>query len=236
MSKGGQIHEGAVSTKLGMKGLPALAEVLMLKRDLDLLAYTDSRLHVHNISTAESVALIEAAKAKGLKVTASVSVMNLVFDHTVLETFNANFKLLPPLRQRSDSAALLAGLQDGTIDLVNSNHVPLEIEAKKLEFAYADFGAIGLGTTFALLNTHFGKELGLEKIVEILATAPKSILNLPNSGIEQGTTADLTIFDPKQTWTYQTNDIRSKSKNTPLLGMEFRGKVRGVINGTHSNL
>lgn len=236
LGKGGQLHEGAVSTKLGMKGIPALAEVLMLKRDLDLLAYTNSRLHVHNISTAESVQLIKTAKAQGLKVTASVSIMNLIFDHHVLEDFNAYFKVLPPLREKSDLQALWKGLKEGTIDIINSNHVPLEIEAKKLEFAYADFGAIGLATTYSLLNTHFGDKLSEEEIVQLLAQAPRKILGLPIPTIEEGKVANLTIFDTQKTWTLDRKDLKSKAKNTPLLGHQFTGKVIGVINGKFSNL
>ncbi len=236
LGKGGQLHEGEISTKLGMKGIPSLSEVLMLKRDLDLLEYTDSKLHVHNVSTAESVKLIKAAKAKGLKVSASVSIMNLIFDHTDLETFNANFKILPPLREKSTTKALWKGVQDGTIDLINSNHVPLEIEAKKLEFAYADFGTIGLETVYALLNTHFGDKLSVDQLIQLLAIAPRKILGLDIPKIEAESVANLTIFEPNKTWTLSTKNIRSKSKNTPLLGKEFKGKIRGVINGVYHNL
>jgi len=159
LSKGGQLHEGEISTKLGMKGIPALAEILMLKRDLDLLAYTNSRLHIHNISAADSIKLIKAAKNKGLKVTASVSIMHLIYNHTAVENFDPNYKLTPPLREKVDTKALLKGIKDGVIDVINSNHTPLETEAKKLEFSYADAGIIGLETTYPLLNTHLGKQL-----------------------------------------------------------------------------
>lgn len=236
LGKGGQLHEGEISTKLGMKGIPALSEVLMLKRDLDLLEYTESRLHVHNISTAESVKLVKSAKAKGLKVTASVSIMNLIFDHTALETFDANFKVLPPLREKSTTKALWKGVLDGTIDLINSNHVPLEIEAKKLEFAYADFGTIGLEMVYALLNTHFGDKFTEEKLVQCLAIAPRQILGLPIPTFEEGATANLTLYDAEKEWILETKNIHSKSKNTPLLGQTFKGKVIGVINGAFDNL
>jgi len=236
LGKDGQLHEGEISTKLGMKGIPALSEVLMLKRDLDLLEYTDSRLHVHNVSTKESVKLIKAAKAKGLRVTASVSIMNLIFDHTDLETFNSNFKVLPPLREKSTTKALWKGVENGTIDLINSNHVPLEIEAKKLEFAYADFGAIGLEMVYPLLNTHFEDKFSAEQLVQCLAITPRKILGLPTPSISEESIANLTIFDSKKEWTLDTKNIRSKSKNTPLLGQTFKGKVIGVINGAFNNL
>lgn len=236
LSKGGQLHEGEISTKLGMKGIPALAEILMLKRDLDLLEYTNSRLHVHNISTSNSVSLIKSAKARGLSVTASVSIMHLIFDDTAVESFDPNYKLTPPLRERSDVKALIKGIKGGVIDVINSNHTPLEIEAKKLEFSYADPGIIGLETTYPLLNTHFGKQLGTETIVQLLAIKTRKVLNLPIPKIAVGEKANLTIFDPSKTWTFSKSSIQSKSKNTPFIGQQFTGKVLGVINGQFTNL
>lgn len=235
LSKGGQLHEGAISTKLGMKGIPALAEILMLKRDLDLLKYTNSRLHVHNISTAESVKLIKTAKSQGLRVTASVSIMHLIFNHTAVENFDPNYKLSPPLREKTDAKALLKGIKDGVIDVINSNHTPLEVEAKKLEYSYADEGIIGLETIFPLLNTHFGKQLNIEAIVHLLAIQPRKVLNLPISKITVGSKANLTVFQPAEAWTLSQKDIRSKSKNTPFIGQQFIGKVLGIINGNYSS-
>ncbi len=231
LAQNGQLHEGKVSTSLGMKGIPALAEVLMLKRDLDLLAYADSRLHVHNISTAESVKLIKTVKAKGLQVTASVAIMNLIYDQESLSGFDPNYKVLPPLRDSSDVKALVKGLQDGTIDVINSNHIPLEEEAKKVEFLHADFGTISLETTFALLTTHLKNKIGLEKIIEILAHNPRKILGLPSPRIEENAIANLSIFQPDKKWVFTTANIYSKSKNTPLVGQELEGKVLGIING-----
>ena len=235
LSKGGQLHEGEISTKLGMKGIPALAEILMLKRDLDLLKYTNSRLHIHNISTAASVKLIKSAKTQGLRVTASVSIMHLIFNHTAVENFDPNYKLSPPLREKTDARALLKGIKDGVIDVINSNHTPLEVEAKKLEYSYADEGIIGLETVFPLLNTHFGKQLDIETIVHLLATQPRKVLNLPLPKIAVGSKANLTLFQPTETWTFSQKDIRSKSKNTPFIGQQFTGKVLGVINGVFSS-
>jgi len=194
LSKGGQLNEGIISTSLGMKGLPNLAEELMLKRDLELVAYTNSKLHVHNISTAGAVQLIREAKKQGLAVTASVPVANLIFDEKAVETFNTNFKVLPPLRQTTDIKALLKGLKDGTIDCITSNHTPLEEEAKKLEFLYADFGMIGLETTYALLQSELSKQMGVADIVEKLAYQPRKILNLPVPAIKEGEKANVTLF------------------------------------------
>jgi len=231
LAEGGQIHEGSVSTSLGMKGLSTMAEEMMLKRDLDLLAYTESRLHVHNISSVGAVALIKAAKKKGLNVTASVAAVNLVYDHHVLESFNTNFKVKPPLRTQKDVKALIKGLKEGTIDSISTNHVPLEDEAKKLEFLYASFGMIGLETTFALLNTFLAKQLPLELIIERLVYHSRNIVRLPVPKIEEGAVANLTLFLPNLKWTVTKKDIFSKSKNTPFIGQQMKGKVLGVVNG-----
>ncbi|MFK7983560.1 MAG: dihydroorotase family protein [Saprospiraceae bacterium] len=235
LSKGGQIHEGEISTILGMKGIPALAEILMLKRDLDLLAYTNSRLHVHNVSTAEAIKLIKAAKNKGLKITASVSVMHLIYNHSAVENFDPNYKLNPPLREKTDTKALIKGIKEGIIDVINSNHTPLEIEAKKLEFSYADAGIIGLETLYPLLNTHLGKQLNTSSIVNLLAIQPRTVLNLPIPKIAIGEKANLTLFQAGKEWTFTQKDIQSKSKNTPFIEQQFKGKVLGTINGKLSN-
>lgn len=230
LAKGGQINEGIVSTSLGMKGLPAIAEELMLKRDLELLAYTNSKLHVHNVSTEGAVRLIREAKKQDLKVTASVAAINLLFDHHKVETFNTNFKVLPPLRQQVDIKALWKGVKDGTIDCITSNHTPLEEEAKKLEFLYADFGIIGLETTYSLLNTYLEKQLSLAALIEGLAQHPRTILGLPIPTINEGQIANLTIFSSKQEWHLEKENIYSKSKNTPFLGTPLKGKVIGIVN------
>jgi dihydroorotase len=230
----GQMHEGLVSTSLGLKGIPALAEELMVQRDINLLEYADSRLHIANISTAEAVRLIRRAKEKGLKVTASVPVMNLAFDDSVLHDFDPNYKVLPPLRSPEHIAALKEGLRDGVIDLISSNHVPLEEDTKKLEFPFAEFGAIGLQTAFALANRSLEDILKLEALVEKLAILPRRIFGLEIPVIEKGRPANLTLFDPTAKWTFQRTDILSKSENTPLIGMELKGKVLGIVNhGRH---
>lgn len=231
IAHGGQIHEGLVSTSLGMRGLPAISEEMALQRDLYLTEYANSRLHVANISTAKSVALIRAAKAKGLSVTASVAALNLIYDHQNLSSFNVNFKVKPPLRETSDINALWEGLADGTIDIISSNHVPVEEEHKKLEFSYADFGAIGLESTFALVNTKLENRLSLEQFIQKISINPRKLLNLPIPSISEGASAQLTLFNPFTNWTFENKHIRSKSKNSPLVGRAFKGKVVGIING-----
>lgn len=226
----GQMHEGVVSTSLGMKGIPNLAEDLMVQRDIYLAQYADSRLHLANLSSQFAVELVRQAKAKGLKVTSSVAALNLAYDDRALVEFDSNFKVLPPLRSSEDIEALKQGLKDGTIDLIGSNHVPLEEEAKKLEFPYADFGAIGLETSYALINTHLEGVLSQTELVEKLAINPRRIFNLEEVIVREGAKANLSIFNPQESWTVQAKDIFSKSRNCPLFGQTLKGKVIGVIN------
>lgn len=232
----GQMHEGIVSTSLGMKGIPSLAEELMVERDLYLLAYADSNLHLPNISTAGAVQQIREAKARGLRVTASVAAMNLVFDDEALNDFDSDFKVLPPVRHASDREALIAGLLDGTIDFITSNHVPVDEEGKKREFPYADFGAIGLETAFAASWDVLKNKASVEKMVAWLAVHPRMRFSVPMPQIEAGQTANLTIFDPDLDWTFTANDIRSKSKNSPFVGRKLTGRVLAIINNHQSEI
>lgn len=230
IASGGQMHEGLVSTSLGLKGLPALAEELMVQRDLSLLEYSGGRLHIHLISSAKSVELIRTAKKAGHRVTCSVATVNLCFNDDRLSGFDSNWKLMPPLRGKNDTKALLKGLSDGTIDFICSNHVPWDEESKNLEFPYADFGMIGLETSFSLCRTFLDKNLTTGDLVEKMSTGPRRVLGLPMPAIKQGAVADLTVFDPDLSWTYEARDIRSRSKNTPFAGQTFKGKAIGVVN------
>ena len=226
----GHMHEGLVSTHLGLPGIPSMAEELMLQRDLQLAEYAEARLHFHNISTAKSVDLVRQAKKKGAKITASVAALNLCFDETALQSFDTLFKVMPPLREKSDIEALLKGVADGTIDFITSNHTPVDTEGKDLEFPYADFGAVGLETTFALLNTYCHKKLSINDLIHILTIKPRQVLGLEQPQIAEKSVANLTLFDATTEWTLTEKDIRSKSKNNPLLGQKLRGKIWGVVN------
>jgi len=227
----GQLHEGMISTSLGMKGIPAISEELMVQRDLYLAEYTNSRLHLLNISSARSVDLIKQAQSKGQAVTASVPALNLVFADEMLTSFDVNYKVLPPLRSQADIKALRKALKNGTIDIITSNHIPLDKESKELEFPYSDFGVIGLETTFALLNTHLVDAVySLDDLINTLAYKPREILRKEIPQIAEGAKANLTVFDPNAVWTFTDSDIKSKSKNTPFIGAEFKGKVLGVLN------
>ena len=231
MSPEGQMHEGSISTILGMRGIPDLAEELMVERDIRLTEYTGSRLHLSNISTAGSVRRIREAKAQGIRVTASVAALNLLYDHHKLENFDSNYKLLPPLRSPEDRESLKAGLLDGTIDFVSSNHVPWDEESKKVEFPYAAFGAIGLETTFSVVRTAFGQTVDVGDLIRWLAIRPREVLSLPRLEIKEGHAARLTVFSPDEPVVYGEKEMHSKSRNTPLLGAALTGRVHACING-----
>ena len=236
ISDKGQLHEGRISTSLGMKGIPRLSEEIQLQRDIYLVEDVDSKLHVSNISTANSAQLIQAAKKQGLKVTASVPLLNLIFTDEVLTDFNTQFKIFPPLRENSDVEALRRGLANGTIDVISSNHRPIEEEGKNLEFLFASFGAIGLQTTYPLYNTYLTKVIDEEKFVDKVAVQPRQIFNLPIPRIKEDAIANLTIFHPKEEWTFLEKDILSKSKNSPIIGTTLKGKILGVVNNGKVNV
>lgn len=229
VSADGQMNEGEQSTRLGLKGMPALAEELMVVRNIFLAEYTDAPLHISNLSTKKSVELVRQAKSKGLKISASVNAYNLVLTDQELAGFDSNFKLDPPLRTKSDVDALRKGLADGTIDAITSDHRPQDIESKELEFDLAGFGMIGLETTFALLNSERGK-MTLEQILSGLSTGPRKVLRLKEPVIKEGEMANVTLFDPTTSWTFNLKKSNSKSANSPFDGKKFSGKVIGVIN------
>jgi len=232
----GQMHEGITSTLIGMKGMPSLAEEMMLNRDLKLLEYALEKssfeltgqpiLHISLISTREAVELIRAAKKKGLPVSCDVAAHQLAFEDKDLIDFDTNLKVNPPFRSASDHDAIRQGLADGTIDGIVSDHTPHDEESKNLEFDHADFGITGLETAFSLASMHSG--LPAVDIVEKLTTQPRHILRLGEIVITEGSTANLTFFEPETEWVFEKT--YSKSKNTPFLGRKLKGAVRGVYN------
>lgn len=224
----GQMHEGLVSTRLGLKGMPAIAEELHLSRDLELLEFTGGRLHVPFVSSANSVQKIREAKAKGLQVTCGVATYQLAFTDEDIIPFDTNYKVNPPFRSAKDRQALLEGLLDGTIDVLVSGHSAQDVEVKKLEFDQAAFGMINLETAFAVART-FAKELPLEVLLEKLVINPRRILNLEMPEIKPETEANLTFFQPNQTWTYAEETVKSKSRNSPFIGMELTGRVFATV-------
>jgi len=221
----GIANEGVISTKLGMKGIPALAEELQVARNLFLLEYTGGKLHIPTISTQGSIKLIKAAKAKGLHITCSVAVHNLVLNEEVLMGFDSRYKVLPPLRDEATRKALIDAVLDGTIDCITSDHNPLDIELKKLEFDLAKDGTIGLESAFGTLST----VLPLEVIINKL-TASKLIFKTNNPTIAMGNKADISLFTTEDNWTFGKENILSKSKNSAFLAQKMKGKAIGIYN------
>ena len=222
-----QINESKNSVLLGMKGLPALAEEMHIARDIFLATYNETKIHISNVSTAGAVSLIRKAKKDGVQVSCDVTAHHLVFTEELLADFDSNYKVKPPLRGKADVKALIAGLKDGTIDAITSQHRPEEVEFKNVEFEIAHYGIIALQTVLPLL-LKAGLDVGL--IAEKLAINPRKLLNLDIPVIEEGTQANFTVFNPNEKWLYNSSTNFSKSANSPLLGTELTGKVTLVYN------
>lgn len=222
-----KMNEGVMSTRLGMKGIPALAEELIVSRDLFLAEYQEAPVHFTTISTGGSVSLIREAKARGIKVTCDVAAHHLALTEEELEGFDSNLKVKPPLRTRADAEALIAGLKDGTIDAVVSQHTPHEVEFKQVEFEIAEYGIIGFQTVLPLLV-----RAGLEPelIAEKLAGGPRRVLRLPEGSLQPGMDADLVVFDPAAEWEFNADTNRSRSANSPLFNQKLKGRVSFVCN------
>jgi len=229
VSGNGQMHEGITSTRMGMKGIPALAEEIAIMKDLALLRYTGGRIHFSNISTAQSVETIRQAKAEGLQVTADVAAFQVYFTDMNMMVFDTNMKVKPPFRADTDHQAIWQGLQDGTIDAITSSHHPQDTESKELEFDLADFGILGLETAFGTINTRKPANFSIEELIEKLTTQPRNILGLPQISIAPQSEVHLTLFQPNEPWVFSKSHIHSKSNNTPFVGELFNGKVVRVL-------
>lgn len=223
VARNGMANEGIHSTQLGLKGIPALSEELQITRDLYLLEYTGGRLHIPTISTKKSVQLIKDAKKKGLDVSCSVAISNIYHTDAVLESFNTNYKILPPLRTIEDVKALRKGLKEGTIDAITSDHNPIDIEHKKVEFDHAYFGSIGLESCFGALNSVIDLETAILRL-----TALKNTFGISSEAISEGVEANLTLFNPSGDWTFTEKDIISTSKNAAFLTSKLKGKAYGI--------
>ncbi len=222
----GVVNEGVISTKLGLKGIPALAEELQIARDLFILEYTGGKLHIPTISTEKSVKLIADAKKKGLNVSCSVAIHNLIFTDDVLEAFDTNNKVLPPLRTSKDVKALIKGVKDGIIDFVTSDHIPMNIENKRVEFDNAAYGTIGLESAFGALQSIFDMETSIG-----LLTKGRERYGIESQELKEGEKANITLFNPDYEYNFDTLDISSTSKNSMFLNKGLKGKVYGVILG-----
>jgi dihydroorotase len=224
----GQMHEGVNSTMLGLKGLPRIAEDIAVTRNLELLGYAGGRLHMSRLSSGKAVDMIRSAKKK-LKVTCDITSYQALLDDSLLSSFDTNYKVNPPLREKADNDALLKALRDGTIDVICSGHLPQDEESKNIEFDLADFGIITL-QTFGANLTSLARSVDWDVLIEKVTRAPRAILKLPVPSIAVDQAANLTLFNPEKVWRFDEKSNLSKSKNSPWLGKELKGKAAAVFN------
>lgn len=229
LSAFGHMNEGLHSTLLGIRGIPKLSEELMVARDLALLEYYGGRLHFANVSSEVSLALIKAAKKKGLKVTCDVAAHQLLFDDSHLVNFDTNYKVNPPLRGPKTIKALVKGVKDGTIDVLVSDHRPEDEEGKKLEFDRAAFGMLGIQELGAMIQ-EISKQVDMDLLIEKITYQPRRLLGLEIPAIRKGQKAVLTLFDPSKKWFFDESSNQSKSRNSPNFGKELTGKAVAVFN------
>ena len=224
ISNNGVMNEGTTSTSLGLKGIPGMSEEIQIMRDIRILEYTGGNLHIPYISTRKSLELIKKAKNKGLNISCSTCIHNLFFNDTHLDDFNTKFKVLPPLRTQDDIDQLISGVKDGSIDTVTSDHNPLDIELKNVEFDKAEFGTIGLESLFGALNRIFP----IKTTINIL-TRGKKVFGIEETEIKIGTQADLSLFNPINSFVFNDDNVLSMSKNSIFIGSSLKGKVYGTI-------
>jgi dihydroorotase len=225
----GMMHEGPVNTHLGLKGIPNIAEELMVSRDIELAKYTRSRLHFSHLSSKGSIELVRKAKKQGFPVSCDVAVANLVWTDEALNDFDSNFKLSPPLRSKADQKALWDGINDGTVDCIVTDHQPEDVEHKDVEFEYASTGMIQLQTAFSLLLQSAPKYVEWPAIVNALTANPRKILKQEAVSIVKGNIAELVVYQPKEKWEYNQQNNKSRSRNSPVLNTTLTGKVTHTI-------
>ena len=228
IAKNGIINEGEISVNYGIKGIPNFSEEIQINRDLHILEYTGGNLHIPTISTKKSLDLIKKAKEKGLNVTCSVAIHNLTFNEAKLKDFDTRFKVLPPLRTEKDRLALVKGVKSGLIDLVTSDHCPIDIENKKTDIDNAEYGTIGLESFFGSLLNLFT----LEETIKIL-TRGRKLFNIENFDFKEGSEARLSLFKISKEFEFSKSHIKSKSKNSAFLGTKMKGYPIGIVNSNN---
>ena len=227
LSKGGVMHEGATSSRLGLKGMPSAAEDTMVSRDLILAELTGGKYHVAHLSTRRAVEMVRAAKARGLKISAEVTPHHFTLTDDAVAEYDTNAKMNPPLRSKDDVDALVEGIADGTIDAIASDHAPHHINLKMLEFDRAPFGITGLETAVGLAMTQL--RLPLTKLIEMFSLNPQRIMRVEPWGIFEGSDANITVLDSSRVWKFDVNRSRSRSRNSPFHGWDMKGKAVGTI-------
>jgi dihydroorotase len=235
ISNHGLMHEGIVSTQLGMPGKPAISEYIAIQQSLELVSYTNSKIHFTGVSTKKSIELIKQAKKQGLHVTCSVTPYHLLFTDADLETYDSLYKVNPPLRTDEDRKALLKAIEDGVVDCIASHHFPQDWDAKTKEFEYAKNGMITLQTLLPSLLKASSK-INLEKWISLLTEKPREILSVNIPTIDEKQQACLTVFNPSEKWNYDAKNNESLSANSPLLNTEMIGKIKCVINNNQFSI
>jgi dihydroorotase len=229
----GLINEGIISTQLGLPGKPAIAEELMIARDIELVKYTGSKIHFTGVSTKKSIDLIAQAKADGLNVSCSVTPYHIFFCDEDLTTYDTNLKVNPPLRTKADMLAIQDAVKKGIVDCFASHHIPQNTDNKICEFEYAKNGMIGLESLFGSVSSVIDNQ---SAIIDLLTAGPRKIFNLSIPEIKEGAKANLTLFDGSKEFVFEESMIQSKSKNSAFIGKKLKGKVIGIINGNKLEL
>ncbi len=225
LKRGGVMNEGTLSTKMGLRGIPNQAEEIMVSRDIFLSNLTEGRLHLAHITTSNSVQLIKEAKKKNKNISCEVAIHHLILTEEAVRNYNPNAKVSPPLRTEKDRKALIAGLKDGTIDCIVTDHAPHSEEEKEMGFENSPFGIIGFETALSLSMKLINEGLSLKEIIKKFTVGPAKVLGIDRGKIKEGSRADIVIFDPDYEWVYKKEEIKSKSKNSPFIGWKLKGKV-----------
>jgi dihydroorotase len=230
----GVMHEGEISMILGMSGMPAIAESIMVNRDIALARMTGGNIHLMGISTAESVWLIRQAKQQGVQVTCDVTPHHLYLTHDIWQHFGPHYKIDPPFRSKEDVAALIVGLKDGTIDAICSDHQPYALEKIQVEIDQVPFGLLGLETFLPILQVALVEpgHLSWPDLLPLITTGPAKVLGLKAGTLQNGAAADVTVFDPAESWVLKKGELQSMGKNSPYWNQRLRGKtVMTIVNG-----
>jgi dihydroorotase len=235
LSPGGLIHEGIVSTRLGLPGKPMMSEELIIARDIKLARYTQSRIHFTGVTSPKSLEYIKRGKDSGLDITCSVTPYHLFYSDEALIEYDTNLKVYPPLRPKSIIEQLRLAVEDGTIDCIAVHHLPHEYDSKVLEFEHAKFGMMGLETAYGIIQTMF-PQLSGERIYNLFGGNARKIFGLPPATIEKGSSDNITLYNPATSWTFDLSKTFSKSRNSAFNGMSFTGKAVGIVTGGNLHL
>ena len=229
----GAMNEGAISTALGLRGIPAIAEEIMISRDIQTAEYLDMPIHICHVSTRKGIEIIRQAKKRGVKVTCETCPHYFSLTEECCQTYDTNFKMNPPLRTEDDRLAVIEGIKDGTIDCIVTDHAPHHIDEKDLEFSLANNGIIGFETAFAVGYTYLVKtgSISLTDMIKTMTTNPSDILKLGRGTLDKGMPADVMLADLNETFVYTKEEILSKSENSPYIGEELTGRVKLTIAG-----